>query len=483
MTVLATGGEDRHRDDGPPGHVHPRTAVLARALAAVLGTGAIALMVVSLLLWASQGFERLPASFARTPLAILPGQFAALCYTVVGALLAARLPRNPLGWLLLVTGLVISLILPITLLVAAAHDAYRPAEGTTAVAAWLLSSFGAPAMMGLVTVAGLAFPDGCFLSRRWQQVAWLTVLAVVCLGMAAALDPSRLLWYPTLPNPFAAPASLAPAIVALQLVGATLLSVSFAALVAALVVRYRMGDEVRRAQLRWIIYAALLLCAAVIPFLVGRYVAPVGEAVGEALVALVTTSLAALPIAAAFAVTRHRLFGIDRLISRTLVYVPLTGVLGGLYAFAVALFQRIFGDVAGRHSEVPVLIAIFLTAAAFTPVRQALEGAAGRWAKAPQSPPASADGGSGDRQPEEIREVAAAVIALRRFDERLRDGAGPDDAEAAGASRWHPVDGEARVGCPRGGSVPVSACLGCSQLRAIQTAPPRVACTALEPMT
>ena len=91
-------------------------------------------------------------------------------------------------------------------------------------------------------------------------------------------------------------------------------------------------------------------------------------------------SMVLLPLAAAVAITRHRLFGIDVLIGRTLVYVPLVGMLGGLYALAVAAFQRVFLSLTGETSDAALLAALFLIAAAVTPLRKALEAAVDSWA-------------------------------------------------------------------------------------------------------
>ena len=91
-------------------------AVVAGTLA-VVGVG---LTVVSLLIWASQGFPRLPQSLSRTPVAILPSQVLAVACILVGALLARRVPRNPVGWLLLVAGCSMVLIVPVALIVAQA---------------------------------------------------------------------------------------------------------------------------------------------------------------------------------------------------------------------------------------------------------------------------------------------------------------------------------------------------------------------------
>jgi hypothetical protein len=481
-------------------------------MAGGLAIAGLSLTVVSLLVWGSQGFDRLPASFAQTTLAIVPGQLTAIGYVLVGALLGARVPRNPVGWLLLAAGLMMSLILPITLLVDAAHEAFRPAPGGTLALAWWMSSMGTPAAVGLIAMAGLLFPDGRLISPSWRPVAWLTVISTMLLGLSAGLDPDGLLWFPTLPNALAAPSRLAPVLTFLELVAIVMLIAAMSGLVASFVVRHRLGDAVMRAQLRWIVYAIVIQVAGTLPFILARYVITVGDAVGELFVALAEVAALALPIAAAIAVTRRHLFGIDRLINRTIVYVSLIGVLGGLYAAVVWLFQRLFVSVTGRVSDAPLFFAVFLIAAAFTPVRKSLDGMVDRWARSPASAPGDGSRNSdvageagasstgvaagvpdapvGLDDPEVLR-IAAAVLALRRLEARFgpgpdSDGREPADAPPGASALAVAAEGQGtplaigtdgHVDCPMTRvEVPVTACLGCPHLRALLTAPPVVRC-------
>ncbi len=485
----------------------------ASIVAGGLAIAGLSLTIVSLLVWGSQGFDRLPASFAQTTLAILPGQLMAVGYVLVGALLGSRVPRNPVGWLLLTAGLVMSLILPITLVVDAAHQAFRPAPGSTLALAWWMSSMGTPAAVGLIAMAGLLFPNGRLISPAWRPVAWLTVISTILLGLSAGLDPDGLLWFPTLPNALAAPSQLAPMLTFLELVSIVMLIAAMTGLVASFVVRYRVGDVVMRAQLRWIVYAIVIQVAGTLPFILARYVVTVSDAVGELFVALAEVAALALPVAAAIAVTRRHLFGIDRLINRTIVYVSLIGVLGGLYAAVVWLFQRLFVSVTGRVSEAPLFFAVFLIAAAFTPVRKSLDGMVDRWAKGSVSAEGHASGGSEaagapgaspadasdvrslapiDVEDPEVRRIAMAVLALRGLEARFGarpDGAGPgelddpstrlSDLEAAaeGQGRALAIGTDGHVACPMSGAQgPVTACLACPHLRALLTVPPVVRC-------
>ena len=502
----------------------PRPVVVAGSLAAV----GVSLIIVSILLYLSEGLPRLRVSFAQTPAALLPQQATAAGYILVGALLGSRLPRNPVGWLLLAAGLVWATLLPLSMLVTVAHEALRPVPPVTLGLAWLSSSFATPVLAMLMGLAALLFPDGRLVGPRWRPVAFLLVLAPLLLGLTAAVGPSSLVWYWTLPNPLAVPRTFSPVVFGIQVGAIALLVMAFAGLVASLVVRYRRGDAVTRAQLRWIVFAIAIQAICAVPFVLARYVVPVSASVGEMTVAASVAASLLLPITGAVAITRHHLFGIDRVINRTLVYVPLLGLLGGLYAAAAALFQRLFVTLTGEPSEVPLLMAVFIIAAAFTPVRKWLEGVVDRWAHAPSMAAAGATAGdataagatagdataagatAGDAtavsapwasaggapaspavgpgpsvdDPELLR-VAAALLALRRFEERL--AAMPADAvavpteggaaspDAAPAGRRLPIR-EGSVDCPMGGRVTPATCLGCPHLLAIGTTPPEVTC-------
>jgi hypothetical protein len=200
-----------------------------------------------------------------------------------------------------------------------------------------------------------------------------------------------------------------------------------------------------------------------------------------------------------------------------LVYVPLIGILGGLYELAVALFQRLFVAITGTPSEVPMLIAVFLIAAVFTPLRKAMEGAVDRWARGGWTEGADGDGervvamqgtasatqeaiapevtttapleavgwdprpdrGRQHRTRPEADEVEAlrtmaTVTAIRRLEARV--AAGAPDGDATRETHTLTLDGEGKVACPAGARVPFSICLGCPYPISISVAPGQIRC-------
>lgn len=446
---------------------------LPRITAVTLASAGVVLVVVSALIWGTDGFRPLPTSFARGALGVSAGFAAALAYLGAGSLLASRLPRNPIGWLLLSMGLVYATMTPTALLVDAAHHAFRPTPTGTLAFAWLISSFSGPVLAGAAITAGLLFPDGRLAAPRWRWVIALSIGGAALLAIGIALRPGGLVFYPTLANPYAAPAGMGPLTAAAAVVGCIALIVATTLMVLSLVGRYRRGDETARAQLRWVLYAGAIQPAIVGPFLVVRFITPVGEALGEVLLAMANGTMALVPVAATLAITRYGLFGIDLIINRTLIYVPTMAILGGLYTASIAIFQRLFVAVTGETSDAPLVITIFLVAAAFTPIRNALQGSLDRWiGRAGTAGGQPANPARVEMEPA-LAQVAADIITLRRLEERLTSGAPPG---RPGSSRRLPIDAQARVACPIGESPHFTACLGCKYLGALLTAPPTVVC-------
>lgn len=332
-----------------------------------------ALLIVDVAVWAGQRFMPPPVSFIQGQAIFVAEMFYSVAYGVMGWLLATRLPRNPLGWMFQFLGLTMAAQLVATFLVQQGHQIFRPLDTALVLGAWAGSSLHLPTIVMLNATIFALFPDGRPLSRRWALGIWATVAGALLTMLNVGTLREGLLWYPSLPNPFAAPVSLAPFLGAAGVVGLILIVIGVAVCASSIAVRYRQADDDERAQVRWIALAVLLLAGAGVPFVIARYALRMDYGTGEVLLSVALAAGCFLPVAAAVAVLRYRLYNIDVIINRALVYIPLTGILGGLYAAGVALFQRIFTAVTGDKSDAAIVITTLVMASMFTPIRNFLQ--------------------------------------------------------------------------------------------------------------
>lgn len=347
----------------------PWSRILATALLALT----VLAVVVDVVIWNGQRFRPPPVSFVRSSAVLLIEMFVAISYAAMGWLLATRVPRNPLGWLFTAIGLGMALQMTSTFLVQQGHQAFRPLNVPELWGGWLSSTLHLPITTMLFVFVFLLFPDGRAISPRWARAGSLAVAGTVLLIVAAGLSPDGLIWFPSLPNPLAAPAALRTPLLVAAVVGLGMLVVAVLAAALSMIVRYRRAGEVQRAQLRWIAVGVALLAGGGIPFLITRYALQMDYASGELLLVIALLAGCFMPIAAAVAVLRHRLYDIDLIISRALVYIPLTGILGGMYTAGVAASQRVFVALTGNQSDAAIVITTLVLASAFTPIKNSLQ--------------------------------------------------------------------------------------------------------------
>jgi MFS family permease len=287
-------------------------------------------------------------------------------FLVVGALVVAHRPSNAIGWIFSAVGL-----LPSTGALAAEYANHalvtRPGSLPGGIlAAWYASWPWYPALALALVFAPLLFPTGRLLSRRWRPVAWLAGLATLVLTALASVVPELSLG--TVPdqviaNPIGVAAVGNPVESRVGLALTILLVVLAAAAFGSLVIRFRRSRGEERQQLKWFTYAAALLPLA----LVGDFLP---AAVGGLFYA---APVMFLPVAAGIAILRHRLYDIDRLINRTLVYGLLTAILGFLYVGAVLLLGNLFGGIGGQPPSWAVAGITLVVAALFQPVRHRIQ--------------------------------------------------------------------------------------------------------------
>jgi hypothetical protein len=295
-----------------------------------------------------------PADLRAAPLVAAP-----LAFSVVGALVAARQQRNPVGWQLLAVGVVGTASL---LGESYARYALVTEPGSLPgglYGTWLGWTY-APIVAILAIFLPLHFPTGRLLSPRWRPVVWLGIgfLAFAVAGNALWPGPEPpLLGLAPVPNPVVfLPEARSLFELFRDLAGLCLLP-GIAGAIAALVVRFRRARGIERQQLKWFTYAAAL---TPLPFLAYEFAPSIS-------VLLRTLILPLVPISVGVAILRYRLYEIDRILNRTLVYGLLTVVLGLCYAAGSLVFVL----VAGTGSDPPSWLVAAATLAAAAIIRPA----------------------------------------------------------------------------------------------------------------
>jgi hypothetical protein len=299
-----------------------------------------------------------------------------LAFPLVGALIASRRPHNPIGWICLAVGLFWMLNI-----MSGGYGIYgllaSPGSVPFPAAIGSQGEWMGPATVGLLgTYLILLFPDGRLPSAGWRPLAWLSGTVLVLVSIANALAPGPLPDLGGVRNPFGLEGYpwMSGARDALSL----LLSVCMLASVSSLVIRYRRsGGEVRQ-QIKWIAFAASVVALGVSGAVVlGTFAAGTAGGTHPLLIGLledaITLSFAGVPIAVGFAVLKYRLYNIDVIINRTLVYGSLTATLVALYFGGIVVLQRFFVLLTGKQSTLAVVASTLLIAALFTPLRRRIQ--------------------------------------------------------------------------------------------------------------
>jgi hypothetical protein len=327
------------------------------------------------------GALALVLAIAAVPLAVLSRQLAPVeplvvagSFTVVGLVVARRQPRNPMGWLLAGVGTLV----PLT--VAGGYYAvlvyrlgYRLPFGPVAL---LLDVSWAAAFM-LLPLAILLFPDGRLPSRRWQWI--LRVYVALSAGFVIAVSWAAVNSLGTR-EPIDASGGVTavdhPAgwVATVQVVALLLLAPFWLAFVVRQVQSWRHADGERRQQLKWLVSGAAICMIAVTIPAAGTALDPQAPAAVIAAASILYGLLAALPVCLGVAILKYRLYDIDRIISRTLAYGIVTGLLVGLYAGLVLLATRVLSF----HTPVAVAASTLAAAALFNPLRRRVQKAVDR---------------------------------------------------------------------------------------------------------
>jgi hypothetical protein len=286
-------------------------------------------------------------------------------YSIVGAIVASRLPDSPIGWLFCAIALCFGVVH-----FSAEYAAYAllaPSRSLPAgeAFAWLTSwvwVFG----LGLVVFLDLRFPDGRLPDARWRWFARFTALALLPAAILTALSPG-LITSSALHNPLGVE-GLPNATMPVQAFMYALVVVG----VSSMLARLRHAGSIERQQIEWFAYATAVVISGVI---LKNIVYPTVGVMWVWWVGLILTAVGVVssPIAMGVAIFRYRLYQIDIIINRTLVYALLTATLVALYLGVIVVLQSFFVILIGEKSTLAVVASTLLIAALFSPLRHRIQ--------------------------------------------------------------------------------------------------------------
>jgi two-component system NarL family sensor kinase len=289
-----------------------------------------------------------------------------LGYATIGLVLGLRRPANPIGWLYAASGLVWALVIPFLPWVDQLVRDHRPLPLAVQLAVAAREVVWAPGRVLGITLPFLLLPDGRLRSRRWRVVAAAAVASVAMAVVGGSLTPGRTDNVPIpVDNPFGLGGVAGTVAMAVTFTGLVLYAVSLVATLVCLVLRFRASRGVERQQLRWVAAGATVAVFVLMPL-------PVP---GRPPVVLVYVAVLCVPASVAVAVLRYRLWDLDRLISRALVYGLLTAGGIGLYVGVVRLADTLLRQRVGLAGS---LLATAVIAVAFAPARDRLQRLADR---------------------------------------------------------------------------------------------------------
>jgi hypothetical protein len=304
-----------------------------------------------------------------------------LTFPIVGALIASRRPRNPIGWICLADGL-----LWMVLAVTDTYSVYgltKPGSVPFPVAVGTLSNqwlwMPTVGLLGIYLL--LLFPDGKLPSKRWRPLAWFSGVVIVLFSVAEGLAPGPLENQGGVQNPFGLEGL--PWLSIAGYVVAPLLPLCILASAVSLVLRYRRSRGEVRLQIKWVAFVASFSGLLYLIAMVSSLVVQVGsnDSVpqfpwwADILFSVAVLGFAGVPVAIGFAVLKYRLYDIDIIINRTLVYGSLTATLIVIYFGGVATMQTLFRALTGQEQQpqLAVVVSTLAIAALFNPLRKRIQ--------------------------------------------------------------------------------------------------------------
>jgi hypothetical protein len=286
--------------------------------------------------------------------------------SIVGAVVASRRPEHPIGWLMCAAGLVWGVLHfsgEYAIYALLTQPGSLPAGKAVA---WFFTWLWAPALC-LIVFFGLLFPTGQLPSRRWRPFAWLSLLITLIVIVLSVFAPGPILGLGSIRNPLGIEGwpNLYEPLQSLMLV---LLFIGSASMLG----RLRWARGVERQQIKWPAYTVMMAASgSVLTY-------TISEAVGARWLELAgfvifIVALVGLPASVGIAIVRHRLYEIDTIINRTLVYGALTATLVAVYVGSIVALQGLVRALTGQESQLAIVASTLVVAALFNPLRRRIQ--------------------------------------------------------------------------------------------------------------
>ena len=302
------------------------------------------------------------ANSPGVPLYEVPSAIITPTFATLGALISSRRPGNVIGWIFLATGVFggVNMFSGQYATVTLVPD--DPTLPGNALAAWFATLAQNSFVVSILFLV-LLFPDGRLLSRRWRPLAWAIGMFIAVSLVIVALSPGPFADFPSANNPFGVEAAMPPGSVlaAGELVGLACV----VAVILSLILRFYRSRGEERLQLKWFTYATTVGIST--PLLLATLAPAAFEVLGRL---LWTLGFLSLPLSIGVAILKYRLYDIDRIINRTLVYGLLTVSLAVMYVGSVFSLQYVLRTMTGETSQLVVVASTLAIAALFNPLRR-----------------------------------------------------------------------------------------------------------------
>src|SRR5215217_4562147 len=355
-----------------------------------------ALSLTFVLVWALFRFlnSPTPTGINLSPLlAEIWGYLLFVTFAAVGALVASRQPRNTIGWIFCAIGLFLTssgASGQYAIYAVVSSPGSLPGGGT---AAWLEAFLNGPIIITMFALLLLLFPDGRPPSHRWRAVLWLDLIAAVLLSVGSFKPGPMPTSSLNVANPFGIE-EIGALLNVLLYVGLSLALAVTAVGAVSLMVRFRRSRAEERQQIKWFAFAGAIMCAvtAAGPFLWS--LPPSSPGVTLIWPVLFLSAASTIPVATGIAILKYRLYDIDVVINRTLVYGALSVIVVGIYILVVASLGAL---LQAQGSLFASLLATGLVAVLFAPLRDRLQRAVNRLMYGHRDDPYKVLSGLGER--------------------------------------------------------------------------------------